>query len=68
MHDDLIGKTLGQFEILEEIGRGGMATVYRARQTSINRIVAIKVLPRIAAARPHLLRALHPRSRRDRPP
>lgn len=44
--DSLIGKTLGQFEILDEIGRGGMATVYRARQRSINRIVAIKVLPR----------------------
>ncbi len=46
MPDDLIGKSLGQFEIIEEVGRGGMATVYRARQTSINRIVAIKVLPR----------------------
>ena len=44
--DHLIGKTLGQFEILEEIGRGGMATVYRARQRSINRVVAIKILPR----------------------
>lgn len=45
MRDSLIGKQLGQFNILEEIGRGGMASVYRARQTSINRIVAIKVLP-----------------------
>jgi serine/threonine protein kinase len=44
--DSLIGKTVGQFEILDEIGRGGMATVYRARQRSINRIVAIKILPR----------------------
>jgi serine/threonine protein kinase len=45
MKDNLIGRSLGQFEIIEEIGRGGMATVYRARQTSINRTVAIKVLP-----------------------
>lgn len=43
--DQLIGKTLGQFEIIEEIGRGGMATVYRARQRSVNRAVAVKVLP-----------------------
>lgn len=44
--DSLTGKTLGHFEILDEIGRGGMATVYRARQLTMNRIVAIKVLPR----------------------
>lgn len=44
-YDDLIGKRLGQYEIIDEIGRGGMATVYRARQASINRIIAIKVLP-----------------------
>jgi serine/threonine protein kinase len=43
--DDLIGKTLGQYQIIEEIGRGGMATVYSARQSSINRVVAIKLLP-----------------------
>lgn len=47
--DELIGKTLGQYTILEEAGRGGMATVYIAKQTSMNRNVAIKVLP------PHFL-------------
>jgi serine/threonine-protein kinase len=42
---NLTGKTLGQYEIHEEIGHGGMATVYRATQTSIGRMVAVKVLP-----------------------
>ena len=44
--DDLLGKNLGQFTILEEIGRGGMATVYSAMQQSMNRKVAVKILPR----------------------
>lgn len=42
---DLIGRTLGPYQILDEIGRGGMANVYRAVQPSIGREVAIKVLP-----------------------
>jgi len=44
--DELIGKKISQYTIIEEIGRGGMATVYKARQASMNRTVAIKVLPR----------------------
>ena len=43
--DNLIGKTLGQYQIIELAGKGGMATVYKAYQPSLNRYVALKVLP-----------------------
>src|SRR5215813_4501530 len=41
---DLIGHHLGQYKVIELWGRGGMATVYEARQTNIERDVAIKVI------------------------
>src|SRR5574341_2612622 len=42
---DPVGRTLGQYQIVREIGHGGMANVYLARQESMDRDVAIKVLP-----------------------
>ena len=42
----MIGKRLGGYEIIEEVGMGGMATVYRAYQANMDRDVAIKVLKR----------------------
>ena len=41
----MIGRTLAHFEILDQLGKGGMGEVYRARDTKLNRNVAIKVLP-----------------------
>ena len=42
---DLIGQTLGQYKIVEQIGQGGMATVFKAYQPGLNRDVALKILP-----------------------
>ena len=41
---DLSDTTLGQYHIIEQIGRGGMATVYKAFQPALDRYVAVKVL------------------------
>src|SRR5262245_56599207 len=41
---DLIGQRLGQYEIIALLGEGGMASVYRARQESVDRFVAVKVI------------------------
>jgi Tol biopolymer transport system component len=50
----LPGRRLGPYEILSSIGAGGMGEVYRARDTRLDRIVAIKVLPAHLADRSEL--------------
>jgi eukaryotic-like serine/threonine-protein kinase len=39
------GQMLGPYRIINQIGKGGMATVYKAYQPSVDRYVAVKVLP-----------------------
>jgi serine/threonine protein kinase len=46
MASDFVGRRLGQYQIVQQIGRGGMAVVYKAYQPALERHVAIKVLPR----------------------
>lgn len=50
--NDLIGATLGQYEIVEKIGQGGMAHVFKAYQRGLDRFVAIKVLSPTLAGEP----------------
>src|SRR5262245_14295975 len=53
--DSFPDKLLGDFRIIRELGRGGMGIVYEAEQRSLNRRVALKILPTAAVLDPRTL-------------
>jgi serine/threonine protein kinase len=57
------GAKLGPYEIQSQLGAGGMGEVYRARDTGLERIVAIKVLPASFSAEPDRLRRFEQEAR-----
>ncbi|HEU0295978.1 MAG TPA: protein kinase [Anaerolineales bacterium] len=50
--EDLTGKQFGSYQVVTALGEGGMAAVYKAYQPSMDRYVALKVLPRHFASDP----------------
>ena len=59
----LRGRRLAHFELIEPIGVGGMAAVIRARDTQLDRLVALKILPPDMANDPEIVRRFHQEAR-----
>lgn len=61
--EDLTGKQLGPYQIIGPLGEGGMAAVYKAFQPSMERVIALKVLPRHYANDPEFTGRFHREAR-----
>ena len=53
------GRRFGDYELLEQIGRGGMGIIYKARQVTLNRLVALKMIRAVEFASPTLVQRFH---------
>ena len=51
---DIVGKNIGRYHIVEQLGEGGMAVVYKAFDTRLERDVAIKVIRRGLIGEDHI--------------
>ncbi len=53
--EDLTGKQLGPYQIISQLGVGGMATVFKAYQPKMDRYIALKILPRHLSKNPEFI-------------
>ena len=71
MFENLVGQTLGRYEIINSLGEGALGAVFKARDTDLQRQVAIKIIQPALAGRPgfaeNFTRAARAAARLDHP-
>src|SRR6476661_2478724 len=61
--DERRGSQIPGYQLISKLGKGAMATVYKARQISLDRIVAVKVLPRRSSDNPEFVERFYKEGR-----